>query len=113
MRKFSSGEKISFMSFFHTLVPRMAGNLSCCVIGVRVMEDAEVAQILRLSSVCCPYTLLHWKGNSTAKKRVGVFFANPAHLLFSTYISFNSKGVMNMMLSSNESDHGMDDSSDQ
>lgn len=73
MRKFSSGEKISFMSFFHTLVPRMAGNLSCCVIGVRVKEDAEVAQILHLSSVCCPYTLLHGKGNSTAKKRVGVF----------------------------------------
>lgn len=37
------------------------------------MEDAEVTHILYLPSMWCPYTLLHWKGNSTAKERVGVF----------------------------------------
>lgn len=89
-------------SFLHIIVPRIAGNLSCCVTGVKVMEDAEAAHILHLSSMCCPYTVLHWKGNSTAKKRVGGVLTNPAHLLFATYISFSSKGFMNMMLSSNE-----------
>lgn len=53
------------------------------------MEDAEVAHVLRLSSMCCPYNLLHQKGNATAEKRVGFFFTSLAHLLFSTYIYFN------------------------
>lgn len=66
------------------------------------MEDAEAAHILHLSSMSCPYTVLHWEGNSTARKGVEGFLTSPAYLLFSTYISFSSKGFMNMMWSSNE-----------
>lgn len=76
------------------------------------MEDAKITHVLCLSSMCCPYNLLHQKGNATAEKGVG-FFASLAHLLFSTYICFNSRCIMNMMLSSNESNHTMGDSSDQ
>lgn len=40
------------------------------------------------------------------------FFDSLAHLLFCTHICFNSRCIMNMMLSSNESNHTMGDSSD-
>lgn len=70
---FLAAGKVVFLTLFHNLGLRNSWNLFCCDSAIRLMEDAEVAHVLRLPPMCCPCNLLHQKGNATTEKRVGFF----------------------------------------